>query len=73
MSNKVVTVQDYLMKKDPEKYAPIFDARAKEEKKAEKKDNEKRELLAEIQALEKENAELLKENEELKKKAAKEK
>lgn len=62
MSGKVVTVQDYLLKKDPEKYEPIFKAREKAAKAAEKKDNEKRELLAEIQALEAENNELVKAN-----------
>jgi cell division protein FtsB len=61
----IVTVQDYLIRKDPEKYEPIFKARAIEEKKAEKISTDRRELLKEIEELEKENAKLADENKKL--------
>lgn len=59
--SKVVTVQDYLMEKDPEKYAPVFSKEAEAEvKKQGKADSVKRELLKEIEDLKAENAELKK-------------
>ena len=61
--SKVVTVQDYLIKKDPEKYGPMFEKR--EVVKTEKED-EKRALLEEIQELREENAKLKSENKKLK-------
>jgi len=70
--SKVVTVQDYLIKKDPEKYKRLLGIKEKEAKKAEKKDNEKRELLSEIQTLRTENKELKKQVESLEKEVDKE-
>ena len=61
--SKVVTVQDYLIAKDPEKYEPMFEKR---EKVAEATVDEKRVLLAEIETLQEENAKLKSENKKLK-------
>ncbi len=72
--NVVVTVEDYLMRKDPEKYKKMLEP--KEEKEKETVDiltssvdaygEEKRELLAEIERLEGARAELQAEIKELK-------
>lgn len=50
--NVVVTVDDYLMRKDPEKYKKMLEPKEEEtiEAKAED-DTEKREMLAEVQEL----------------------
>lgn len=63
MASKIVTVQDYLMKKDPEKYEPIFKARKEA---AEAASGEERKLLDEVSALEEENDKLVEENKKLK-------
>lgn len=61
--SKVITVQDYLIAKDPEKYKPMFE---KQEEAKNAEGDEKRALLAEIQALQEENSKLKSENKKLK-------
>lgn len=58
--NKVVTVQDFLIKKDPEKYKPMFTKEAIAETKAGKKEeNELKKLRAENKELKARLKELL--------------
>lgn len=72
--SKVVTVQDMLTLKDPEKYTPMFSKEDKKDAKVKaKSEAETRELLQEIEDLEAENAELKAENAELKKELKKDK
>lgn len=72
--SKVVTVQDMLTLKDPEKYTPMFSKEGKKDAKVKaKSEAETRELLQEIEDLEAENAELKSENAELKKELKKDK
>lgn len=59
---KVVTVQDYLIKKDPEKYERLFNSRAQMANKSERMATDRRELLKEIEELETQNKKLVAEN-----------
>jgi len=59
--SKTVTVQDYLIKKDPGKYEPMFKLRDKAIKQAAKKQDESKKLKEEIKELKEENKALKKE------------
>ncbi len=70
--SKVVRVQDFLVKKDPDKYKKMFKDKAENEKKEKAKQeaveilpNENRELLKEIQLLQEEIKDLAGEKNEL--------
>jgi len=70
--SKVVRVQDFLIRKDPDKYKKMFEKKAKNEEKEKAKQeavetlpNENRELLKEIQLLGEEIKLLMGEKEEL--------